>query len=148
VNTSLRQRGFSLLEIVITFAIVALALGILSQIFGHGSRHLALADDYSRALAVAENLLAEYGAPASGESVTINDSDESFDWNVKVLPYPVPTTPGDDGVPSPLADKAFELVKIEVSVDWTRDGNTRSVTLESLRMVVSDPDAPTSRQLL
>ena len=148
MSTRSRQRGFSLLEVVVAFAIAVLALGILSQIFGQGSRRLALAGDYAHALGVAENLMAEYGAPVSGESVTISDSEESCHWNVQILPYPVPMTPGDDGAAGPLTNNAFELVKIEISVDWTRDGKSRAVSLESLRMVVSDPDARTTRQLL
>ena len=43
------QCGFSLLEVLVAFAILSVSLGVLLQVFATGLRNVGMADDYSRA---------------------------------------------------------------------------------------------------
>lgn len=58
------QRGFSLLEVLVAFAILSIALGVLLQIFATGMRNVGLSEEYSQAALYAESILAAYGREA------------------------------------------------------------------------------------
>uniref|UniRef100_UPI0035939C60 type IV pilus modification PilV family protein n=1 Tax=Thiocapsa sp. TaxID=2024551 RepID=UPI0035939C60 len=49
------QSGFSLLEVLVAFAILAVSLGVLMQIFSQATRTTLLSSQYSRAASLAES---------------------------------------------------------------------------------------------
>ena len=53
--------GFTLLEVVVAFAIMALSMAVLLNLFATGVRATRLSADYSEAVTLAESKLAEYG---------------------------------------------------------------------------------------
>lgn len=55
------QRGFSLLEVLVAFAILSLSLGVLLQVFATGLRNAGVTDDYTRATLYAESILTAIG---------------------------------------------------------------------------------------
>ena len=136
------QTGFSLLEVIVAFAIAAVALGVLSQIFGQGSRNMSVSRDYDSALMLAESLLAEYGASIDTAEASFSDTAKQYQWEVSVQPYiaresapELTSTPNDD------ATNQSRLVQIDVMVDWERNGKSRSVNLSSLRLLAENRDA-------
>ncbi len=117
--------GFSLLEILVAFAILTVTLGILMQIFGKGIHLASTGETYSRALLLAESMLATVG---NTQKIEIGESHGEFDgmysWSINVQPY-------DDG---DLDDEAsglqFLLYRVQVSVRW----ESRSLVVETLRI--------------
>lgn len=73
LRARVRSRGFSLLEVLVAFVIMALALGVLYQTLGGSVRASGRADLAVRAALVAESVLALHesvppqGIHASGE---------------------------------------------------------------------------------
>ena len=137
------QGGFSLLEVIIAFAIAAIALGVLSQIFGQGTRNMVLSRDYDNAILLAESLLAEHSVNIETDDSLLSAANEKFEWEVSVQPYI-----SREGIPhfflTSEDDAATQsrLVQIDVVVDWERDGKHRSVSLSSLRLLAEYHNAP------
>ena len=48
-----RQSGFSLLEVLVAFAILSMSLGVLYQAFSNSLRNVGASGDYSRAMIIA-----------------------------------------------------------------------------------------------
>ena len=49
-----RQSGFSLLEVLVAFAILSMSLGVLYQAFSNSLRNVGASGDYSRAMIIGE----------------------------------------------------------------------------------------------
>jgi general secretion pathway protein I len=121
-----RCAGFSLLEVVVAFAILALALGALYQVFSSAGRRASLAQDYGRAVALADAKLAEPGITATlAPGSQSGESANRFRWQRSVEAALAPAEPAQN---APL------LYRITVEVRWTSDGAERAVTLTTLRL--------------
>ena len=121
------QRGFSLLEVLVAFAILSISLGVLLQIFATGLRNVGIADDYTRAALYAESILAAIGREvplAEGEhSGPVN---EQFSWRSTVSVY-------TEGMPDSEKPR-YRAYRVSVEVYWPGLVQNRSVVLETLRL--------------
>jgi general secretion pathway protein I len=120
------ERGFTLLEILVAFIVLAIVGGSLLQLFQGGMRNLAHSTDYSHAALLARSKLSEleaYPEVAPGEQT--GDFDERYRWRLRVAPYQDP-----DGAPA--AASGVELMTAELSVSWGEDREERSITVETL----------------
>jgi len=130
-----KERGFSLLEILIAFSILALALGILLNIFSSGANNAAVAEEYTAAVQIAETLLAQTGVETELQAgQTSGQEDEKYRWLVTVTPF------------SPAIEKLnlqaipVTLFKVSVSVNWgDAKDNDRQIALTTLKLV-NKPD--------
>lgn len=123
------QGGFSLLEVLVAFAILALSLGVLMQIFSRAMNATALSAEYSRAVALAESRLNAVGfdIPLS-EGVYSGEPEEGIDWVVNIQPY---QPPGWLGELPPLQPYVVSVV-----TTWPGSGMSRGrrVVLRTLRL--------------
>jgi general secretion pathway protein I len=119
MRAPLRSAGFTLLEVVVALAIMAIALGVFYRAVGGGVRTVGDLSAYSRAVAVGESVLQMHDAvPAGGWSES--GQWEGFRWLVASAPY----EPGGAGVP---------LYRVQVDVAWSDGLRDRSLSLVSLR---------------
>ena len=121
--------GFSLLEVLVAFAILGLSLGLLLDIFSGGLRNVDSVQHYARATALAQSKLAALGEEIPFEpGEATGEWGNSYRWSVRITPYELEDDTTD------AFSRAVELYHVVVSVVW-RDGLAgRRAVLETLRV--------------
>ncbi|MCI0653682.1 MAG: prepilin-type N-terminal cleavage/methylation domain-containing protein [Methylococcaceae bacterium] len=118
------EAGFSLLEILVAFSIMAVMLGVLLQIFGKGLNMADTGERYSRAVLLAESLLATVGQTRKIEAgEESGETEDLYEWAIDIQPYEDP-----DSDPA-IQTAQFSLYSVLVAVRW----ENRSVVLQTLR---------------
>jgi general secretion pathway protein I len=134
-----RQCGFSLLEVLAAFVILALVGTQLFRLFSGALGNATLADEYSRATLYAESRLAAIGveAPLKEGSIQGNSDDGRYAWTAVVSPYVAPgSTPDLDSAATSMAVRLWNLA---VTVTWPgTPGNERSIALSTVRIAVKE----------
>ncbi len=76
-----RQRGFTLIEVLVAMVILATTYGVLLKIFGGSIRNTARIEDYRMALIIAESTLAL--ATANAHEAPDGEVADKFSWHVR-----------------------------------------------------------------
>lgn len=118
------QHGFSLLELLVAFSIMAVSLAMLYQVSGGTMRTVGYVEKTQRASMLVESLLAaKDGVPEEGW----NDGGEFGDlaWQVSSERY---ATASSEAMP-----QAVPLHKITVAVMWSDGPQARRIEVSTLR---------------
>ena len=118
------ERGFTLIEVVVAFVLLALVMSTALEIFSAGLARAGRLDERSRALVIAQSRMAVVGVEETlKEGVTSGESeDRKFQWTVTVAR----TGEGED--PGKPAPSVYALYRIDVRVTW-RGADTRDHSL-------------------
>lgn len=129
MNARKGQRGLTLLELLVAFAIMALSLGMLYRIMGGGARSAGDIERYQRATVLAQSLLAlrdtvpDEGWQQAGETA-------GYRWRIQSAPY----STGLSGPTIPM------LHEVNIAIDWLDGERSRSLNLTTLRPLRKPPD--------
>jgi general secretion pathway protein I len=127
----MRQRGFSLLEILVAFSVLALSLGILMQIFMGATRNADLAKNQLRATTLAQSLLAGVDAePLLSPAESSGAESDGFRWRIQIAPF---EGTGGDGVAIPQSMAVLWQVSVRVAWDGNPHEPERTLALVTLR---------------
>jgi len=122
-----KQVGFSLLEVIVAFSILAISLAILLNIFSSGVRTAGIAEEYIIATQIAESLMAKTGVESPlviGQSSGVVA--DKYHWFIKIM-----------SAPNLIAQKktGFDLFKVQIIVHWGKtESNSRQIELNTVRM--------------
>lgn len=127
-----QQRGFSLLEVLVAFAILALSLGVLLQIFSKAMTTTAISETYSRAVALAEAKLNAVGVDVPLEAgVYSGDPEQGMDWIIAIEPYQPPQGPFQDAFGEAPPLQPYQVTAV---ASWPSARGTRRVSLRTIRL--------------
>ncbi len=133
------ESGFSLLEVLVAFVILTVVAGTLFKMFSGALANASAAEDYSRAVLVAESVLAE---TASTKPLREGTSEGHADggriqWTARVAAYTPPDVPPD--VEAQAQTIATRLFRVSVDVAFPAPtGGTRTVALATTRIGVRE----------
>lgn len=123
-----KNRGMTLIEVLVAFVILSLAMGVIMQIFFGGMRNAQLASGYSRAVFLAQSKLAAVGVE---QPLMAGDANGQLGvdmrWRITVNPY-------DDGGAADRLLMTQRLYQVQVVVSWSDEGRQRQIALDSLRL--------------
>jgi general secretion pathway protein I len=145
IRLPVRQRGFTLIELVAAFLIFALGFGILLQILSTCLHSTAQSADYTRAALWAQSLIDMQGV---GEPLQEGSSsgrfDDRFTWQMNVAKIDPPeepqtggVTPGNQNQQGPqvtAVGNTIDLYQLELVVSWGSyymSHNAKFVTLRA-----------------
>ena len=134
------EAGFSVLEVLVAFIIVALVVTALFQLFGASLRNASGAGDWTRALLVAQSRLALEAStqPLREASDAGAESDGRIAWRASVTPYD-PPDPNPD-LEQASASMPTRLYRISVDVTFPGDdGRPRTLSISTVRIGARNP---------
>jgi len=118
---SKRQSGFSLLELLVAFAIMAMSLGLLYRMAGGSARNTADIELQQHAVWLAESVLA--GRSSVRADGWNEDGDSAgFKWQVRSAPYA-------SGAQGP---QVVPLHQISLQITWSGDSRPGQLALTTL----------------
>jgi general secretion pathway protein I len=134
------QRGYSLLEVIVAFAVLALALTLLLGSLSGASRQIKQADLRSRAVLHAQSLLAVTGVvePLQDGERSGEWEDGRYRWQLQVAPYQEPRT---DALPVVDTVAGPRLAQLTLQVSWG-DTDADRMQWRSLRLLPADTGTP------
>jgi general secretion pathway protein I len=121
--------GFTLVEVLVTFAITAISLVLVLQLFSIGMRTSISSCNYTTAIIHAKDRMeGMYIDPVPG-SGTFEDG---FEWESDVQPY--------EGLEDDLEETRLNMLELKVKVKWAESSNKeKSFEMTGLK-IVEDED--------
>jgi general secretion pathway protein I len=132
--------GFSLLEVLVAFIIVALVVTALFRLYGGALGNASAADDWTRALLVAQSrlALAASAQPLREATDAGSDANGRIDWRTSVIPYVPPDA--DPDVERASEAMTTRLFRVTVDVRFPGiAGQSRTLTLSTLKVGERNP---------
>lgn len=128
------QAGFTLLEIIVAFAILAIGLTLLLGTLSGASRQLRDGGDAGNAALVAQSLLASRAElltqPLSQQGTAENGR---YHWQLEVTPWQDPARRGQR---ASVDSGAARLLHIRLAMQWGQGGPRQQLEVSSLRLAL------------
>lgn len=131
-------RGYTLIEVVVAFAVLALALTLLLGTLTNASRQVRWSADSGRAALLGQSLLDRVdteGALREGDRDGVLE-DGRYRWQLRVHRFEEPRAgqPVDPNAPS--------LLSLDLTLRWGEGGPREQLRLQSLRLAPSTGGVP------
>ena len=132
IYRSNRNKGFTLIEVVVAFAILGVGLTVIIELFSGGLRLARASMEYTKAVNYARIKMEEFTAkPAVEEGTEEGESDDkTFRWQVAVKKVDLLSIDKSVDYKPPI-----ELYQVKIDVFWKSGSKERSTTVESLKAI-------------
>jgi general secretion pathway protein I len=129
------MQGYTLIEVLVAFTILALALTVLFRIFSAGLRNVDASAEYALAVLVAEGKLAEAGISTPlRTSISEGLEADVFNWSRSIVEY----EPASAALENPTSVHAY---RITVHVEWPARRGIRQIELQTIRLSTASTTA-------
>ncbi|HTO12966.1 MAG TPA: prepilin-type N-terminal cleavage/methylation domain-containing protein [Candidatus Binatia bacterium] len=128
------QAGFTLLEVLVAFAILSLTVVVAVQAFAQGLRLLKLSGDHQQAALLADQKTREVTQPKEGKD---SGTEGAFTWERTIKEIPAPELTPNGQLPK------WHVYEITTLVSW--GDSKRTVGVTTLR-TVSDAEQKAQQQ--
>ena len=119
--------GFSLLEVIVALAIMAMGFVTVLQLFSGSIRSVSLSEQYLKGTTLAHSKLGEL--EVNNYSVTeyegIFPDEKNYRWQLQVSPHASPLNSKEDNI---------QLSEVTLNVLWEDAGKTRDVEISTLKV--------------
>ena len=132
--------GFTLIEVMVTLAILGIALTVIIELFSAGLRLARKSEDYSRAVFYGRQLLEELCLQNE-----ISEKEEAgefeggwYTWKYQMKPVSVLIDEDDD------KDFSVKIYNVKVVVSWPSGEIEKNIDFETLKTVIETEEAEKS----
>ena len=133
------QHGYTLIEVIVAFALLAAALSLLLGTLSGAVRQVRGSADGGRAALYAQSLMSQIGVGERIEPGAKNGEfeDGHYRWALEIRPWADPSQP-----PAALRDLAApRLVEVRLGIEWGDGGPGQRLLLRTLRLMTPDAQA-------
>ncbi|GAA5070758.1 type II secretion system protein XpsI [Lysobacter panacisoli] len=135
-----RQRGYTLLEVIVAFALLAAALTLLLGILSGATRQVRWSGEAGRAALYAQSVMDQVGV---GGRLAAGEQDGEFEegryrWQLRIAPWRDATTAAAQ---QPVAVGGPRLFEVTLAMEWGDAAPGRRLQLRTLRMAAADATA-------
>ena len=136
-----RMRGYTLIEVIVAFAVLALALTLLLGTLTNASRQVRWSADSGRAALLAQSVLeqADLDGPWREGERSGALEDGRYRWTMRVRRFEDSTRVGQ-----PVDPAAPALFTVDLTLQWGAGGARERFELRSLRLVPANAAGPTT----
>ncbi len=120
------ETGFTLIEMLVALAIVALSMSVLLRIISDNLERARRARDEAAALSLAQSLLAQANTGVPQTGVSTGRFGNGFFWRLQTESY---------GTAASRNNWPVDAVAITATVSWHEADDTGSKTLTTLRVI-------------
>lgn len=118
--------GFTLLEVLISLALLGIALTVILQIFAANLRNIASAEDYGCAAAKASSRMRDIVADeASTETAWTERTQDGYSIDVSVV----------ETMKDRTASLPVKLMEVDLTIHWLKGTRNKSLTLRTIKTV-------------
>ncbi len=127
----MRNKGFTLIEVVVALAILGVGLIVIIELFSGGLRLGKTSEEYTKAVEYARMKIEEIAVQRSvEEGIAEGEFDDVFHWRVGAKKMDIlPIEKSSDFKPP------VELYQIKVNVTWKSGSKERSAGIESYKTI-------------
>lgn len=140
--TSLRlQRGFSLIEVLVAFSIMAMSVGLLYRILAGSARDVQVLDTQLQASVLAQSLLSMRDS-VPPEGWVQAGSNGPFEWRVRSTPYSI-SSDVTSGLYAPEGSPSNpRLHEVHLVIEWPERALHKVWELKTLLPVIQVSPIP------
>ncbi|MEE4173247.1 MAG: prepilin-type N-terminal cleavage/methylation domain-containing protein [Xanthomonadales bacterium] len=130
-----RQRGFTLLEVLLAFVVFALTFATVLEIVAASTRSTVRAKDYSEAALLAQSLAEQLGSDLPIEAGSYSgETEDGIAWIIEITDF---EGLGDDTRTPELAGEiGTRLYWVDMTLSWGREPRPGRATFTTLRSTV------------
>jgi general secretion pathway protein I len=134
-----RNRGFTLLELLLAFVVFALGFATVLEILSGSLRNTVRARHYSEAALTAQSLMDQVGLEMLLES-GYSDNGESgeYEWELNISDY---VDSGENSHSVELAElTSIQLLQVDLEISWGKPPREQTRRFSTIRAVMANRD--------